>query len=74
MNTPGPATRVFTSSCDFPQKEQRYTRLLVWLTSASDMTLLRVNLKMTVNHMLTFDVNSPLTQPQRRAAKQQAED
>jgi hypothetical protein len=32
IKTPGPATRVFTSVCVFPQKEQRYSRLTVfWL-------------------------------------------
>src|SRR3984885_4278980 len=41
MNTPGPETSVFTSVCAFPQKEQRYTRLLGWLASACNMIFLR---------------------------------
>src|SRR5207248_7146854 len=39
MNTPVPATSVFTSVCAFPQKEQRYTRF-AWGTSASGMVFL----------------------------------
>src|SRR5262249_19592887 len=63
MKTPGPATSVFTSFCDFPQKEQLYTRLRVWLTSASCTTLLHVNDRLTVNHKLTNYVNLTLTRP-----------
>src|ERR1700722_8461531 len=62
MNTPGPETSVFTSVCAFPQNEQPYTRFGALIASASGMILLSlVNLRMTVNHMLTADVNLSLT-------------
>jgi hypothetical protein len=61
MNTPGPETSVFTSVCAFPQKEQRYNRLRVWVASADGMSSSNVNVRMTVNHTLTRRVNPLLT-------------
>src|SRR5215469_7994264 len=62
MNTPGPETRVFTSICDLPQKEQRYRCATGWSVSDPCIAVLRVNERMTVNLTLTACVNWPLTQ------------
>src|SRR5262245_12886060 len=40
MKTPGPAISLFTSVCALPQKEQRYTRLRLWLAAGTATILL----------------------------------
>jgi len=63
MNTPGPATRVLTSVCAFPQNEQRYARFEVCVVLGRDMLAPFVRLGMSVNHVLTHHVNHMLTAP-----------
>src|SRR5262245_34921173 len=61
MNTPGPATSVFTSVCAFPQKEQRYSRLRFWVGSAAGTVILRCQCEVDSQSLVDTCVNPTLT-------------
>jgi hypothetical protein len=64
MNTPGPATRVLTSVCAFPQKEQRYARFEVWVMLLCGMTAPFRQRKDDSQSFLDANVNLMLTAPE----------